>query len=122
MFYLVKWAEINDLFKTNRFNSEHMCLISIQFGLGHFKHLINDSQVWFQEINDKEAKEIVINDRIGGFGRLFILFMGFLASRNFRNIQTLDFESLIFDVNSFFQQNEWHLIHEVGFKFFVKKI
>lgn len=114
MFYLTKWADVNGLFKTNRLNLEHICLILIQFGLGHFKNLIKDSQIWLQTI-DNDSKTISICDQIGGFGRLFIQFMRFLTSKNFCNIQSMNFENLNFNIKSFFQQNEWDLIYKVGF-------
>ncbi|KAI1712704.1 RNA dependent RNA polymerase domain-containing protein [Ditylenchus destructor] len=128
MYFCVEWGNKFGAFSNNCFEKKHLCLLLILHGLNHFTH--NPQQCvstayWLNRIDEKNTSSVnnteqpmqhptELQDRIGGVGRIFISFLQFLASNEFKKVDTLDFSVCGLDEDSFFCKGEWAPLHNAA--------
>ncbi|KAI1722608.1 RNA-dependent RNA polymerase [Ditylenchus destructor] len=128
MFFCVEWANKFGAFSNNCFEKKHLCLLLILHGLNHFTHNPQQSfgtAYWLNRIDEENTSSVdnseqptqhptQLQDRIGGLGRIFISFLQFLASNEFKKVDTLDFSVCGLEEDSFFCRGEWAPLHNAA--------
>ncbi|VDN35597.1 unnamed protein product [Gongylonema pulchrum] len=99
LFYiLIKWASFHGLLN-ERLNATHICLLFVQFGLGHFKNdecaMPDNFLEQTNEISPANPTEVHdLNSQLGGIGSCLLRFFKCLSSRTFQMRDSLDFRNV----------------------------
>ncbi|VDN36150.1 unnamed protein product [Gongylonema pulchrum] len=99
LFYiLIKWASFHGLLN-ERLNATHICLLFVQFGLGHLKNdecaMPDNFLEQTNEISPANPTEVHdLNSQLGGIGSCLLRFFKCLSSRTFQMRDSLDFRNV----------------------------
>uniref|UniRef100_A0A915E532 Uncharacterized protein n=1 Tax=Ditylenchus dipsaci TaxID=166011 RepID=A0A915E532_9BILA len=119
MFFCVEWAHKYNIFDNSCFGEQHLCLLIIQFGLKHLGcDSINGNSQWLERTGPdfvySDLDCIDISNTTGGLGAVFVSFLKFLGSREFKKVSILNFANPDLGVESFFRGREWAPLHQAA--------
>ncbi|VDM96352.1 unnamed protein product [Thelazia callipaeda] len=124
LFYLLcKWGEHQHLF-TKCVKQEHLCLLLIQYGLGHLKGENLRSNIFLEQVNEittenpDDARDL--GKLVGGIGRCLLLFFQYLSSRSFETVKLINFAEPNLGYHSLMMRGQWLDLHMAAVRTFYR--
>ncbi|KAI1726213.1 RNA dependent RNA polymerase domain-containing protein [Ditylenchus destructor] len=124
MFFCIKWARTSELLN-GPFNELHICLLLLKFGLNELPCDSVESVPFFiQKLSQNKTQDLInLEEQHGGLGKKFIIFLEYLASRQFVMLECLDFSD--YEYESAFYRKQWlpinkralNAFHQIAFTF-----
>uniref|UniRef100_A0A183CX05 RNA-directed RNA polymerase n=1 Tax=Gongylonema pulchrum TaxID=637853 RepID=A0A183CX05_9BILA len=123
VYVLCKWADLERLCE-GRVRREHLCVLLLQFGIGHMKSENITSFAFLERVDRVNAHESVemidLNSNFGGIGKCFLAFLQYLSTRAFEAKKLFNFLVPDMGYPSVWKRGEWFELHRAAIKTFYR--